>query len=152
VTLVGGSPLWASVIVAGLIDAGIVCLLWIVGVHADGLHDKMELHAAPSSSASYQRTRVLRLVTSFANMTSSAAVCALLEADVSLTAGLQKPHIVTEKVEALYFSMVTMTTLGYGDVSPATRDARILVICQLASGLGLLILLFPLVMSRFADF
>lgn len=42
--------------------------------------------------------------------------------------------------EALYFSLVTLATLGYGDVVPAAAAARILVAIQTV--IGLLLLLF----------
>ena len=42
--------------------------------------------------------------------------------------------------EALYFSLVTLATLGYGDVVPVAAAARILVAIQTV--VGLLLLLF----------
>lgn len=41
--------------------------------------------------------------------------------------------------EALYFSLVTLATLGYGDVVPAAAAARILVAVQTVTGLLLLL-------------
>ena len=62
------------------------------------------------------------------------------------------PTILVDKIEALYFSLVTMITLGYGDFIPATTYTRLLVMWQLATG-GLLVLgVFPLIVARLADF
>lgn len=55
---------------------------------------------------------------------------------------LDNPH------EALYFSMVTITTLGYGDFAPAGRIARWIIVWELATGLLTLVLAFPLVSTR----
>ncbi len=57
----------------------------------------------------------------------------------------------TGPLDAFYFSLVTITTLGYGDFAP-TGDARLLVVWQLATGLLLLVGIFPFVVSRVADF
>ena len=55
---------------------------------------------------------------------------------------LNNPH------EALYFSMVTITTLGYGDFAPAGMVARWIIVWELATGLLTLVLAFPLVSTR----
>lgn len=41
--------------------------------------------------------------------------------------------------EALYFSTVTITTLGYGDIQPVEWPSRLLVMLQTVSGLFLLV-------------
>ena len=55
---------------------------------------------------------------------------------------LHTPH------EALYFSMVTITTLGYGDFVPAGPVARWIIVWELVTGLLTLVLAFPLVSTR----
>lgn len=54
--------------------------------------------------------------------------------------------------DALYFSTITMTTVGYGDFYPADSGGRKIVIWQLANSVMLVVLLLPLVVSRFASF
>ena len=39
-------------------------------------------------------------------------------------------HVITSPVSALYYSLVTMATLGYGDVTPMDDVGRALVLCQ----------------------
>ena len=53
---------------------------------------------------------------------------------------------------ATYFSLVTMTTLGYGEFHPVSESARNLVISQLFSGMLLLFGVFPLLISRMSSF
>lgn len=42
---------------------------------------------------------------------------------------------INDLMTALYFSMVTMSTVGYGDISPATTEARLFVISVIVLGL-----------------
>jgi hypothetical protein len=58
----------------------------------------------------------------------------------------------TSSTDALYFSFVTITTLGYGDFHPVLDCAKIVVMCQLVSGILLLFGIFPLLISRIASF
>jgi hypothetical protein len=41
-------------------------------------------------------------------------------------------------VDSLYFSAITMATVGYGDIAPASEAARVAVLTQLAVGITLL--------------
>jgi hypothetical protein len=54
--------------------------------------------------------------------------------------------------EALYFSAVTLTTVGYGDYVPGNDDARRLVVWELGTGLLLIAGGLTLVISRLAVF
>lgn len=54
--------------------------------------------------------------------------------------------------DAAYFSLVTITTLGYGDYTPQKTDARVLVMGELVSGGLLLFFAFPVLGSRLAMF
>ncbi len=42
-------------------------------------------------------------------------------------------------LDALYFSMVTMTTVGYGDFSPKTPSGKLFTIAYLAVGIGVFV-------------
>ncbi|MFT7542935.1 MAG: hypothetical protein ACI9K5_003917, partial [Gammaproteobacteria bacterium] len=53
-------------------------------------------------------------------------------------------------VEAGYFSVVTITTLGFGDFLPVSTHARILVILQLLSGILMVMGFMPLVNAQIA--
>ncbi len=56
----------------------------------------------------------------------------------SIAAEGQPP--ISEPWEAFYFSVVTITTLGYGDLSPATRTGEILVAAQVSMGVVFILL------------
>ncbi len=58
----------------------------------------------------------------------------------------------TSVLDVLYFSAVTITTLGYGDYSPITTEGKWLVVAELGSGLLLLFCIFPLLISRLSKF
>jgi voltage-gated potassium channel len=57
------------------------------------------------------------------------------QAGPTFTAGL------TSQLDACYFSVMTLFTIGYGDISPVTTIARLLVIMQVLSGWVTLVLL-----------
>ena len=42
---------------------------------------------------------------------------------------------VWDLIDFCYFSAVTMTTLGYGDIIPNSREVRVLVMVQAITGL-----------------
>jgi len=50
--------------------------------------------------------------------------------------------------EALYFSVVTISTVGYGDISPATPLARALAGLEVVSGLLMLLFGFSEIMRN----
>ncbi|MFV1985461.1 MAG: ion channel [Thiohalomonadales bacterium] len=62
------------------------------------------------------------------------------------------PAIMKNKAEAIYFSLVTMITLGYGDFLPTSTNTRLLVIWQLATGGLFIMAIFPLIITRITDF
>lgn len=53
--------------------------------------------------------------------------------------------------DALWWSIVTMTTVGYGDVSPATPGGRVVGIFVMLSGIGLLGLLTATIAGMFIE-
>jgi voltage-gated potassium channel len=50
-------------------------------------------------------------------------------------------------VQAFYFSVVTMATVGYGDFVPTDDFSRLLVVFQLATGLVFVLAVAPAVLS-----
>ena len=52
--------------------------------------------------------------------------------------------------DAVYFSTVTIMTLGYGDFVPTSKAGRQFVVWQLASGASLLLVVLPVLVSRLA--
>jgi hypothetical protein len=58
--------------------------------------------------------------------------------------------VLTDRGDAVYFSVVTITTLGYGDFVPTEPRSRRLVIYELGTGFLLLLFIFPVLASRIA--
>jgi voltage-gated potassium channel Kch len=60
-------------------------------------------------------------------------------------------HILTAPTDALYFSLVTMTTVGFGDFIPATHVGRWLAMGQLLTTIIFVLFLVPALISVFSD-
>lgn len=56
---------------------------------------------------------------------------------------------VTNLVDAAYFTFVTMSTVGYGDIYPVSQDARIFVIVLVTLGIGIF---FGTIVALFGEF
>lgn len=54
------------------------------------------------------------------------------------------------KINAAYFSLVTLTTVGYGDYAPDSKKTRLLVMWEISSGILVLLFSLPLVVGRIA--
>jgi voltage-gated potassium channel len=52
-------------------------------------------------------------------------------------------------IEALYFSVVTLTTVGFGDFSPTTPGTQIFTIIYILTGLGVLVALLSSVAQQY---
>jgi hypothetical protein len=60
--------------------------------------------------------------------------------------GLNIEHLCP--IQAFYFSMVTATTLGYGDISPATSSAQLRVVAQLVVSIVFVSVFLSAALSR----
>jgi voltage-gated potassium channel len=52
-------------------------------------------------------------------------------------------------IQALYFSVVTLTTVGYGDLHPTTDGTQIFTIIYILTGLGVLVALLSSVAQQY---
>lgn len=91
---------------------------------------------------------IVTVVTSFAALFLASQEVRHLLRDVHEMRQERFSDVLSDPHEALYFSMVTITTLGYGDFAPAGRVARWIIVWELATGLLTLVLAFPLVSTR----
>jgi hypothetical protein len=69
--------------------------------------------------------------------------------NVYCTPSCPKEKVLTDKTDAIYFSSVTIMTVGYGDFAPR-GNAEWFVIWELASGAMLLLIILPVLASRLA--
>ncbi|PPD03294.1 MAG: potassium channel protein [Methylobacter sp.] len=53
--------------------------------------------------------------------------------------------------EALYLSVVTLATVGYGDISPHTTGGRLIAMALIFSGLGFISFFTSIIVSAFSD-
>lgn len=53
--------------------------------------------------------------------------------------------------DLLYYSLVTITTLGYGDITPSIWVSKIFVMGEILFGLGFALLLFTMLISLYID-
>ena len=67
----------------------------------------------------------------------------------------RKPDVAEQLMDpwdALYFSVVTLATVGYGDYVPASAGARLLVTWEIGTGVLLVAGGLALLMSRISNF
>jgi len=58
---------------------------------------------------------------------------------------------ITNFVDAVYFTVVTMATVGYGDITPRTSDARIFTISLIVLGLAVFATALPAIVAPLID-
>ena len=61
-----------------------------------------------------------------------------------------EPHNITTIIDAFYFSMVTLTTLGFGDIAPTTQFGRAIIAMEGAFGLVLFALFASMMFRKIA--
>ncbi|MDD9998163.1 MAG: potassium channel family protein [Rhodospirillaceae bacterium] len=106
----------------------------VIGIFHDSFRSLAGIGPA-SALNTLQRVRLAML-----NYVELAMHCAILYYFIPVS-GMFKPAL-SGFFEALYFSGVTITTLGYGDVTPEHLIGRLVVLFEVFS--GLLILLFAI--------
>ena len=65
---------------------------------------------------------------------------AALATAVLLTVGIIFYHIVEKLnfIDALYFSVITLTTVGYGDITPKTDIGKLFTVVYVIAGIAIL--------------
>ncbi len=116
----------------------------------------------PASLQAIRALRLLRLlrligVAKLAKHTFSlrglraAAFIALLVAVGGGAAFAAAEHRHLSAWDGIYWSMMTMTTVGYGDISPHTTMGRVIAVCVVIVGLGFIAVLTAALADRFVE-
>ncbi len=54
-------------------------------------------------------------------------------------------------IDSLYFSVITLTTVGYGDISPATDAGKVFTMVYVVVGIGIFVALVTEIGSHLID-
>jgi len=76
---------------------------------------------------------------------------ALLEPDAFLLAATAAAGKSFDGFDAMYFSFVTITTMGYGDISPVSPVARMLAVLEATTGVLYLAVLIARLVTLYTD-
>ncbi|HET8997607.1 MAG TPA: ion channel, partial [Acetobacteraceae bacterium] len=126
---------WVIALIAAAVSAMLIWLVW-----AGSADDKSGLLV-------YNVFTLLMLLTAGGAFTRSSLTSASLFATASIVLliayavlgsyllGKQFKPPVTDLVSALYYAVVTMTTIGYGDIVPVTTEARMFAISVMILGI-----------------
>ena len=89
----------------------------------------------------------------------TATLFALVGVLVTLSYGLIGSYVlgsgfnppITNFIDAVYFTIITMATVGYGDITPQTADARLFTISLVVLGLAVFATSLPAIVAPFVD-
>ena len=81
----------------------------------------------------------IKIIISFLNDKQYLKLLALSTAIIGLGTIMYRLLEKWEWVDCLYFSVVTLTTVGYGDIAPTTSGGKIFTIFYIILGLGIIL-------------
>ncbi|MEN8179707.1 MAG: NAD-binding protein [Pseudomonadota bacterium] len=58
---------------------------------------------------------------------------------------------ITNFFDSIYWALVTMSTVGYGDITPQTNEGRIITLILIVAGLGVISFFTSIIVSAFSD-
>jgi voltage-gated potassium channel len=63
----------------------------------------------------------------------------------------QRGHQVDSFFDSIYWAMVTMSTVGYGDITPHTTEGRVVALTLIIAGLGVISFFTSIIVSAFSE-
>lgn len=63
----------------------------------------------------------------------------------------QRGHQVDNFFDSIYWAMVTMSTVGYGDITPQTTEGRVVALTLIIAGLGVISFFTSIIVSAFGE-
>lgn len=142
--LVSDAAPWLSAVVCLCVNIYLVCCLFEAAIRSRRGKNKKVMLGLPTRDYS-----ILLIFTIFATLCTTFA--AMYQAYGKILHTISDNGYAEHWLEFLYFSMVTITTLGFGDFAPDDTVTRVLVMFQLLCGVVFLVLAVSLVSSRLYD-
>jgi len=141
-------------------------LAWVIAFLLALATVALELSPLSTASRSLEIFSVLVLILllvsrrSFTRVTlATATLFALMGVLVTLGYGVIGSYVlgsgftprITTFIDAVYFTVVTMTTVGYGDITPHTTDARLFTVSLIVLGLAVFATSLPAIVAPLID-
>jgi hypothetical protein len=141
------TPPWLAWVLVALIDLYVALMLWAAAQLASHRDSCGKANSAYETWPGMPRRdgALLVLVMLLAATTIAFATLYMQPGWLAESGGI-------DRLSGLYFSVVTMATVGYGDLKPLSDCAKVAVVVQIVSGLLFLTAAIPILASRLADF
>jgi hypothetical protein len=145
--------LFFSTIAICLIDGYLLLVLFAAAVRSDAKHRFLKGGNKSFMYCLFPRriSSFLMVILFFSALVMSFAAIYLCLAQSEKFGRDPVPNI-SGCLDALYFSLVTISTVGFGDYAPSDPPGKLAVMAEILSGILLFIGAFPLLISRIADF
>jgi len=145
---------WVSLIAIGLMDLYLLTALLAAAAYSDEHSNFTDNWVLPNKIVGLVVVVFFSIVLTFGfahvyyKMSKTPAAVPVAGTDSS--GNFNKPF--ATKTDALYFSVVTAATVGFGDIPVVSKPAKGTVIFQIFSGILLFFGAFPLLISRMSNF
>lgn len=153
VYLAGQTSTWKQIVVAVAVIAAILRLVEILAI-------QVELHTVPGYGTLAPGRAMLNTLCHYVVVAIAFAIFYLVLrrcTDDTFNSIIADPEKAIEAVEfgsgftPLYFSIITLTTIGYGDFHPMRWPGQVLVVLEVVIGIALLVVVLQRAISRSLD-